>query len=91
MFMFLMRGELNRIQRQKNTSSLGIFCNRKGMQVSRDVVFDEMDYWYGPTKVTKDANARNGNAAITVEQQTQSLGGPNESSNSGSNAWIRRL
>ena len=49
------------------------------MQVSRDV-FDEMSCWYGPTKVTKDADAGNGNAVVDVEQQSQSLSGSSESS-----------
>ena len=61
------------------------------MQVSRDVVFDEMSCWYGPTKVRKDVDAGNGNAATNIEQQSQSLSGPSESSNNESNAWIGRL
>ena len=58
--------------------------------MSRDVVFYEMSCWYGPTNVTKDVDAGNGNAAMNVEQQSQSLSGPGECSNSGSNAWIGR-
>ena len=42
-----------------------------------------MSCWYGPTKVIEDADAENGNAAVNVEQQSQSLSGPGESS-----AWI---
>ena len=57
----------------------------------RDVVFDEMSCWYGPTNVTKDADARNGNAVVNVEQQSQSLSEPGESSSNGSNAWTGRL
>ena len=96
-----MRGELSWIQRQKNASSLDILCNRKGTtvitlplvgcKVSRDVVFDEMSCWYGPSNVTEDADVGNGNAAVNVEQQSQSLSGPSESSANGSNTWTRRL
>ena len=42
-------------------------------------------------KVTKDVDARNGNVAVNIEQQSQRLSGPGESSNNGSNAWIGRL
>ena len=59
--------------------------------MSRDVVFDEVSYWYGPTKVTKDANVGNGNAIVHVEHQSQGLSGFGESSNNGSNGWIWRL
>ena len=59
--------------------------------MSRDVVFDEMSCWYGPANVTEDADAGNGNAAVNVEQQSQSLSGPGESSANGSNAWTGRL
>ena len=34
------------------------------MQVSRDVVFDEMSCWYGPTKVIEDADAGSGNVVL---------------------------
>ena len=61
------------------------------MQVSRDVVFDEMSCWYGPANVTEDADAGNGNVAVNVEQQSQSLSGPGESLTNGSNAWTVRL
>ena len=50
-----------------------------------------MSCWYGPANVTEDADAGNGNAAVNVEQQSQSLSGPGESSANGSNAWIGRL
>ena len=59
--------------------------------MSRDVVFDEMSCWYGPTKVIEDADVGNGNATINVEHQSQSLSGPTEFSNNGSNAWTGRL
>ena len=61
------------------------------MQVSRDVVFDEMSCWYGLANVTEDVDARNGNAVVNVEQQSQSLSGPGESLANGSNAWTGRL
>ena len=61
------------------------------MQVSREVVFDEMSCWYGSANVIEDADAGNGNAAIDVEQQSQSLSGPSESLSNGSNAWTGRL
>ena len=57
------------------------------MQVSRDVVFDEMSYWYGLVKVTEDIDAGYGNVAVSVEQQSQSLSGLGESSNNVFNAW----
>ena len=57
------------------------------IRVSRDVVFDEMSCWYDLAKVTEDANARNSNAIVDVEQQSKSLSGPSESSTNGSNAW----
>ena len=59
--------------------------------MSRDVVFDEMSCWYGLAKVTEDANARNANAVVDVEHQSQSLSGLGVSSANGSNAWTRRL
>ena len=40
------------------------------MQVSRDVVFDEMSSWYAPTVMVGDADAGNGNATINAEQQS---------------------
>ena len=49
------------------------------MQVSRDIVFDEMSCWYGPIKVTEDADVGNDNATMHVEQQSQSLSGLGES------------
>ena len=61
------------------------------MQVSRDVVFDEISYWYGSSKVTEDADAGNGNAIVNIDPQSQSLNGPSESSSNRSNAWIGRL
>ena len=34
------------------------------MQVSRDIVFDEMSCWYELAKVTEDADVGNGNAVV---------------------------
>ena len=59
--------------------------------MSKDVVFDEISCWYEPTKVIEDADARNGNAAINIEQQSQIMSGSGESPNSKSNACIVRL
>ena len=47
--------------------------------------------WYGPVKVIEDTDVGNGSADVNVEQQSQSLSGPSESSNNGSNAWTGRL
>jgi hypothetical protein len=33
------------------------------LQVSRDVVFDEMVSWYSPLKITEDGEARNGDVS----------------------------
>jgi len=38
------------------------------LQVSRDVVFDEMANWYSPLKVAEDGEARNGDVSSNVEQ-----------------------
>jgi len=37
------------------------------LQVSRDVVFDEMVSWYSPLKVAEDGEARNGDVSSNVE------------------------
>ena len=39
----------------------------------------------------EDANVGNGNAAMNVEEQSQSLSGPSESLANGANAWTGRL
>jgi len=41
------------------------------LQVSRDVVFDEMVSWYPPLKITKDGEAINGDVPSNVEQESQ--------------------
>jgi hypothetical protein len=63
------------------------------LQVSRDVVFDEKVSWYSPLKITKDGEARNGDVSSNVEQESQLISGPQESSISGSNStpWKGRL
>jgi len=61
--------------------------------VSKDVVFDEMVSWYPPLKITKDGKARNGDVPSNVEQESQLISGPQESSISGSSStpWKGRL
>jgi hypothetical protein len=61
--------------------------------VSRDVVFDEMASWYSPLKVAEDGKARNGDVSSNVEQESQLISGPQESSISGSSSipWKGRL
>jgi hypothetical protein len=56
------------------------------LQVSRDVVFDEMVSWYPPLKITEDGEARNGDVPSNVEQESQLISGPQESSISGSSS-----
>jgi hypothetical protein len=54
--------------------------------VSKDVVFDEMASWYSPLKVAEDGEARNGDVSSNVEQESQLINGPQESSISGSSS-----
>jgi hypothetical protein len=63
------------------------------LQVNRDVVFDEMVSWYPPLKIAEDGEARNGDVPSNVEQESQLIGGPQESSISGSSSipWKGRL
>jgi hypothetical protein len=63
------------------------------LQVSRDVVFDEMVNWYPPLKIIKDGKAKNGNVPSKMEQESQLISGPQESSISGSSStpWKGRL
>jgi hypothetical protein len=63
------------------------------LQVTRDVVFDEMASWYSPLKVAEDGEARNGDVSSNVEQESQLISGPQESSISGSSStpWKGRL
>jgi hypothetical protein len=63
------------------------------LQVSRNVVFDEMVSWYPPLKIPEDGEARNGDVPLNVEQESQLISGPQESSISGSSntPWKGRL
>jgi hypothetical protein len=63
------------------------------LQVSRDVMFDEMVSWYAPLKIAKDGEVRNGDVPSNVEQKSQLISGPQESSISGSSStpWKGRL
>jgi len=82
---------------------IGYFLKQKGyrcfnpstrkLQVSRDVVFNEMVSWYSPLKVAKYGEARNGDVSSNVEQESQLISGPQEFSISGSNStpWKGRL
>jgi len=56
------------------------------LQVSRDVVFDEMVSWYPPLKIAEDGEARNGDVPSNVEQESQLISGPQESSISASSS-----
>ncbi len=61
--------------------------------MSRDVVFDEMISWYSPLKITEDGKARNGDVSSNVEQESQLISGPQESSINGSSntPWKGKL
>jgi hypothetical protein len=61
--------------------------------VNKDVVFDEMVSWYPPLKIAEDGEARNGDVPSNVEQESQLISGPQESSINGSNntPWKGRL
>jgi hypothetical protein len=63
------------------------------LQVSRDVVFNEMVSWYSPLKITKDGKARNVDVSSNVEQKSQLISGPQEFSINGSNSipWKGKL
>jgi hypothetical protein len=63
------------------------------LQVSRDVVFDEMVSWYPPLKIVEDGEAKNGDVPSKVEQESQLISGPQESLISGSNSipWKGKL
>jgi hypothetical protein len=82
---------------------IGYFSEQKGykcfnpstrkLQVIKDVVFDEMVSWYSPLKVAEDGEAENGDVSSNVEQESQLINGPQESSISGSNStpWKGKL
>ncbi len=40
------------------------------LQVSRDVMFDEMIHWYSPLKIVEDGEAKNGDVSSNVEQES---------------------
>jgi len=63
------------------------------LQVSKNVVFNEMVSWYPPLKIAKDGEARNGDVPSNVEQESQLISGPQESLISGSSStpWKRKL
>ncbi len=50
------------------------------LQVSKNVVFDEMVSWYSPLKVTEDGEAINGDVSSNVEQKSHLISGPQKSS-----------
>jgi len=61
--------------------------------MSKDVVFDEIVSWYSPLKIVEDGEVRNGDVSSNVEQESQLINGPQESSISGSSIipWKGRL
>jgi len=61
--------------------------------VSRAVVFDEMVKWYSPLKVVEGGEVRNGDVSSNVEQESQLISGPVESTINGSSStpWKGRL
>jgi hypothetical protein len=72
-------------QKTEKCIFIGYFLERKGyrcfdlstrkLQVSKDVVFDEMVSWYPPLKISKDEEARNGDVSSNVEQESQLISG----------------
>jgi hypothetical protein len=56
-------------------------------------MFDEMVSWYSPLKITKDGKIKNGDVSSNVEQESQLIYRPQESSINGSSSipWKRRL
>ncbi len=49
-------------------------------------MFDEMVSWYSPLMIVEDGKARNGDVSSNVEQESQLISDPQESSISGSNS-----
>ncbi len=76
---------------QKGYRCFSLFTRK--LQVSRDVVFDEMASWYSPLKVAEDGEAINSDVSSNVEQESQLISGPQEFSISGSSSipWKGRL
>jgi hypothetical protein len=56
------------------------------LQVSRNVVFDEMVSWYPPLKIVEDGEVRNCDVPSNVEQESQLISGPQKSSLNGSSS-----
>ncbi len=56
-------------------------------------MFDEMVNWYPPLKIAEDGEARTRDVSSNVEQESQLISGPQESSISGSSStsWKGRL
>ncbi len=56
-------------------------------------MFDEMVSWYAPLKLTENGEAKNGDVPSNVEQESQLINGPQESSINGSNSipWKGKL
>jgi hypothetical protein len=75
---------------------IGYFLEQKGyrcfnlsirkLQVSKDVVFDEMVSWYSPPKIAEDGEVRNGDVSSNVKQGSQLVSEPQKSSITGSNS-----
>ncbi len=61
--------------------------------MSKDVVFDEMVSWYPPLNIVENGEAKNGDVPSKVEQESQLISGPQESSISGSSStpWKGKL
>ena len=59
--------------------------------MSRDVAFDEMSSWYARVKMIEDVDESSDSVVQDVDQQSQVLSGPRESSNNGCNIspWTR--
>jgi hypothetical protein len=53
---------------QKKYRRFNLFTRK--LQVSKDVVFDEMVSWYSPLKITKDGEAKNGDVSSNVEDES---------------------
>ncbi len=47
-------------------------------------MLDEMVSWYSPLKIVEDGEAKNGDVSSNVEQKSQLISGPQESSINGS-------
>ncbi len=63
------------------------------LQMSKDVMFDEMVSWYPPLKIVENGKAKNGDVLSEVEQESELISGPQESSINGSSStpWKGRL